>query len=65
MHIFGAAGVRLGVLRPEHIHRLTVNSRGSKEVREAVKGFGGMGGSWAPGGWCWAELGHQNLRCRS
>ena len=34
MHIFGAAGVRPGVLRPEHIHKLTVDSRGSKEVRE-------------------------------
>ena len=41
MHIFGAAGTRPGVLRPEHIHRLTVDSRGSKEVREAVKRFGG------------------------
>ena len=41
MRIFGAAGVRPGVLRPEHIHKLTVDSRGSKEVREAVKRFGG------------------------
>ena len=41
MHIFGAAGVRPGVLRPEHIHKLTVDSRGSKEVRETMKRFGG------------------------
>ena len=41
MHIFGAAGVRPGVLRSEHIHKLTVDSRGSKEVRETMKRFGG------------------------
>ena len=40
-HIFGVAGVILGVLRPEHIHKLTVDSRGSKEVRETMKRFGG------------------------
>ena len=74
MHIFGAAGVRPGVLRPEHIHKLTVDSRGSKEVRETMKRFGGRdsksvvtilithtkGRSWDLGGWCWGELGHQN-----
>ena len=41
MHIFGGAGIRPGVLRPDHIHKLTVDSTGSKEVREVVKRFGG------------------------
>ena len=29
------------MLRSEHIHKLTVDSRGSKEVRETMKRFGG------------------------